>query len=813
MRHLSRKIISLLLVAGALGTMTTPSAAQPAAAAEQVVPPRLLRSEAATWPVGIEPGDPVTVRLVLTIGVDGHVTDSVILESSGEQFDAAARAAVETFEFEPARRSGQPIAVKVQYDYVVRPPEPEPAVDGAGGPSAPAESQAPAAPPPEAAPAEPIAERGLGAVPSTTGAGPAAPDDEGFGAVAQIEAPPREVTRRAVSGEELTKIPGTSGDAMRAIEVMPGVARTTSDDGDPIIRGAAWNETRTFVQGTTVPYIYHFGGVKSAFNSHLLDRVEMYPGNFSVRYGRAVGGIIDARVREPRTDAFHGILELSVLDSMALVEAPVTDQTSFAVAARRSNIDFVFENFVPDDAYNVVAAPLYWDYQAVVHHEIRPHHRLQLMAQGSHDSMRLIFSDPNQFDPALRGKVEVSSEYHFVQANLDSDLGAGVEQRLQLAAGTFDGIERLGPLAADFHFQVVASRGEWGLHLGERARLNLGYDVEGTVLHGKYAGPAPSQAEGDVNDEQRLGTIDLVRIEDTIGVIQPAVYAEAELRPADRLLLVPGVRLDYFSELDALSVDPRLSARYEAGDRTALKWGVGVFSQPPIYWESLRDLGNPELDPLHALHTSVGIEQRWSEHFELGVEGFYKRLTHRVVATEGSQPPRFINDGVGRIYGVELSARWKTEHTFAYLAYTLARSERRDRNEDWRLFENDQPHILALTASQDLGHHWELGGRFRLVSGNPYTAVTGAVYDASVDGYLPLYGRPFGERNPAFHQLDVRIEKGWELKHWKLSTYLDVQNVYNAQNQEGIDYSFDYTRRETYTGLPITPNLGVRGEL
>jgi hypothetical protein len=48
---------------------------------------------------------------------------------------------------------------------------------------------------------------------------------------------------------------------------------------------------------------------------------------------------------------------------------------------------------------------------------------------------------------------------------------------------------------------------------------------------------------------------------------------------------------------------------------------------------------------------------------------------------------------------------------------------------------------------------------------------------------------------------------------WRLTAFLDVQNVYNRANAEGAQYSYNYTQQKPNTGLPILPILGVRGEL
>ena len=225
-------------------------------------------------------------------------------------------------------------------------------------------------------------------------------------------------------------------------------------------------------------------------------------------------------------------------------------------------------------------------------------------------------------------------------------------------------------------------------------------------------------------------------------------------------------------------------------------------------------LGNPELEPYHALHTSLGVERGFGEALSLGIEGFYKWLYHRVVATAGGRPPYFVNDGTGRVVGVELSARVTPDRrSLGYLAYTLSRSQRRDRNEAWRLADIDQTHVLSLVASRDLGAGWSVGGRFRLVSGNPTTPVVAAVYDPRRDQYRPVYGALGSARADTFHQLDLRLEKTWHWRPVSLSAYLEVLNAYNRANAQGYRYSFDYQEREAVSGLPIFPNLGLRGEL
>jgi TonB-dependent receptor-like protein len=654
--------------------------------------------------------------------------------------------------------------------------------------------------PPAPAPADPPAENA-----------PADEDEDAYEAVAEVAAPPRQATQRSLDAGELTTVPGTAGDPLKAIEVLPGVGR--SSEGDPILRGAAQHESAVFIDGTSVPFLYHFGNLRSVVHPRLVESVDVYPGNFSVRYGRATGGIVEAKMRDPRRDGLHGEVELSLLDSSALIEGPLGSKLSFEAAARRSNIDFVFENFVPDDTFDVVVAPVYWDYQGALVYTPSADARVRLSFIGSKDATTLSFGDPSAENPALRGDVGGSIEFHRVQLAY-SDRYGDLQQQLQAYVGQQHLEQNVGP-NSETYFDVTdfGGRAEWELPISPELTLIAGLDVQGSAFEGAYRGSAAPSAEGGLetpdNVEDQI-TVDRA----TFLLLNPAAYVEARVLPTSRLLILPGIRFDYYHQNDAGTVNPRISQRYELSDALTLKSAVGWFSQPPLYYEAIVGVGNPSIQPYHALHVSAGAELRVSDGLSLDVEGFYKRLTSRIVSTEGSAPPRFVNDGRGRVIGLEMGAKYTSSFGLAaQVAYTLSRSERQDRDEGWRLFDQDQTHVLSLGLGYELGAGWRAGARFRYVTGNPVTPVTGSFYDAATDVYYPIFGAHNGDRDPAFQELDLRIEKAFRVGPGRLSAYLDVQNVYAAENAQGFTYSYDYREREATTGTPFFPNLGLRGEL
>jgi len=125
---------------------------------------------------------------------------------------------------------------------------------------------------------------------------------------------------------------------------------------------------------------------------------------------------------------------------------------------------------------------------------------------------------------------------------------------------------------------------------------------------------------------------------------------------------------------------------------------------------------------------------------------------------------------------------------------------------------------LVVLGSYRLGAGWEFGARFRVISGGLETPVARppslpAIYAAESGSYVPLQGEPYSRRLPTFHQLDVRLDKGWQFRAWRLGAYLDVQNVYNNAAVEAQGYNYNFSQSTPQRGLPIIPSVGLRGEL
>jgi hypothetical protein len=644
------------------------------------------------------------------------------------------------------------------------------------------------------------------------------PDKEAFRAVARIPPPPREVTRRTISKEEMTRIPGTRGDPLRAIELLPGVARPPFGTGVIIVRGSAPADTQLLLEGIPVGGgLYHFGGLTSFFAPRLIESIDFYPGNFSVRYGRKRGGIIEVSLSDPPRDKFHGVLDLNLIDGSAMVQGPITNNWEVAAAARRSWLDVTLGAALSAADVSTIAAPVYYDYQVMSTYRPSDKDKLRLLIYGSSDKFKLLFEQPGDADPAVSGNFRIQTQFHRAQVSWYRKVSDRVDHDLEVSMGTFDYEFGVGD-AFDFTLKGMEAyaRSEWRMRVTDKVRLISGLDV--VVLPGEvsYGGPPLQQQEsnpGGGGGGASTSNRSRFSASDKFVVLQPALYLESDIDLAP-LHIVLGSRIDYFHEVKEWSFDPRVALHYSLTPELRMKGGFGMFTQPPQFQESSPAFGNPYLKPTHTLHTGFGFDYEPSPGIKLGIEGFYKYLYDRVISTQYGLAPSFINGGKGRIYGMEVSARIDPRgRFFGYLSYTLSRSEREDRHEGYQAFDFDQPHILAVSGVVRLGRGWEGGLTFRLVAGNPATPIIGAVYNRDSGLYSPVYGATNSIRSPYFHRLDARVEKKWTFSAWSLAFYVDVQNAYNATNAEGIAYDFEYRRSVSIRGIPILPSLGLRGEL
>jgi len=624
----------------------------------------------------------------------------------------------------------------------------------------------------------------------------------------------REVTRQVLPAEEVARVAGTQGDTLGAVLNLPGVARSSFGGVSLVLRGAAPGDSRVFLGGQEIPVLYHFGGLRSTVNPRFLEAVEFVPGNFSVERGRAIGGIVDVRLRDPAPDLFRGEVSASFYDAGFALEGPLGGGWAGGAAFHRSWIDTLLPLVLPSDAnLTFDTAPRYYDYQFLASRPFRGG-TLRTLWFGSLDRIVLLFDRP-QADPKISGTVAARIMFHALQAELETPVAPRVRQKSSLQISLQQFRTSFGP-EFFFDLDVVQLSGRSAFTYRPTDSLSLTAGIDLVLSPAEVAVNAP-QIPKEGEPQPPVSTQPTIAAKVKATSYEPAAYLEATWEPVPGVSLTSGVRLDWYRQIQRWTLDPRVAARWELAPGTALKAGAGLFQQPPAPEESAETTGAPDLRAERALHLSAGVERRFGPVLDVELTGFYKKLDRLVVRNpatafdETAKP--YLSEGSGRIYGVEALVKARLgDRAFGWIAYTFQRSLREDGfGRPERRFDFDQPHILTAVGTWTFSPAWSLGTRFRYVSGNPDTPVEGSIFDAASGVYVPVYGAPNAARLPAFAQLDLRLDRTWTYTTWKLNLFLDVQNVTNRGNAEGFTYSYDYARRESLTGLPILPILGLEG--
>ncbi len=874
---------------GSSAVIKAPPADDAKAPTGQPTPPRVKGYVAPDYPPEAK-AEGLEAKVVLELEIDatGKVTRATVVDPAGHGFDESAIAAAKKLEFDPAKRAnGAPAPSRIFYRFSFTLTE-APANGGAGGAGANGSTAQTAAEQslggtvltsegdvPLAAAQVTLSRadgkgapvvlttnaeggflfRGIDAGAYTLRIDAAGFDPltvtediaggearevkyrldakgEGLEVTVRGERPPREVVKRTLQRREIDRIPGTNGDAIRSILNLPGVARPPAIAGLLLVRGSGPQDTQTFIDGTNVPLIYHFGGLSSVVPTEVLEKIDFYPGNFSTQYGRVQGGIVDVGLRTPKQDGYHGLLQADLVDVRGLFDGPLPGAKgwSFLLAARRSYIDAWLGPTLKAAGAGVTQAPVYYDYQALVEHNSSKLGRFRLGFFGSDDRLKLLV-DQAPGDPGLSGNIGLVTAFQRLQMLYENELGDTGKFRGVAAMGQDDIEFGLGPFFFLLNVRSITGRLELSERLLKGVTLNVGTDIQGGIGEVNLRLPAPSVPGQPAN--QPFSTRKYITLQQASSFLFPALYVEAELVPTARLRIVPGVRLDYSSFNQRFDISPRVNGRYDLVHefpRSTVKAGVGLFQQPPQFQEVVAPLGTPTLSSNRAIHYALGYEQEITRHLEGSAEAFVKQLDNLVVAKADASGlgTAYSNSGRGYVVGGEFLLKYKPDDRFfGWVAYTLSRSARQDApGQPEHLVSFDQTHILTILGSYRLGHGWEVGARFRLVSGNLITPSVCSPTSASCDANRTngLFFAPSGtytpiplttqntERLPLFHQLDLRVDKRWTFKTWQLSSYLDVQNVYNNQNAEAVGYNFNYTARQYVNGLPILPSIGVRAD-
>lgn len=636
-----------------------------------------------------------------------------------------------------------------------------------------------------------------------------------------------------LKAEQARALPGAFGDALRAVEAAPGVARTALGSGQLIVWGAAPQETKVLLDGMELPALYHFGGQRALLPTAFVDKLTLNPGAYGAEYGRALGGLVLIGAR-PIESGYHGEVAVDLLDASALLSASIGSRLRVQAAGRYSYLDRALTALSGTELGDFFPLPRYYDFQAQATLALREREELTATVIGAGDELRraraLADAQRAQAETWQRTFYRASLRY---QRHVAGGMHVSVQPWLGFDQNRYEASFGETPARLASRDLRYGARANVETPAGARLSVRAGVDVLGTFTQLEREGTLTRPPrEGDravfgqspgneVNaDAWSTHIADLATFL-MLALRLGALRVEPELRAGGMLLdgsrLLPRIgaappigtrRIDFYLE-------PRLRLRYRPTRRLEIVAATGLYHQPPEPADLSAVFGNPTLGPTRAVHASVGASVVITPELRVELAGFFRALDQLVARSPLVSPPlarALTQDGTGRSYGAQVQLQltpWR--NLSGFITYSISRSTRRDAPmKTERLSDFDQTHVLQVAARYVL-FGFGIGLRLRYTSGLPRTEVLSAYYDARGDEYQPVFGTTNGIRLPDFVQLDARLDRTFALpRKLALTIQLEVQNVTNQKNAEEAVYRFDFSRRDYITGLPMLAVLGAR---
>jgi TonB family protein len=714
-----------------------------------------IAPEPLSTPVEYPKGATGSAEVVLELAIDREGAVAGVKAVRGESpFSEAAVAAAAKWRFVPGLRGDRTVAVRLRYTVTFEPPAEEP------------EEEAPPVVPGVAPPPKPqeVVVHGQRRAPRAIG--------------------PGTVT---LSRDEARMIPGTFGDPLRAVEAQPGVVPIVSGLPQFFVRGAPPANVGFFIDGIEVPLLYHAFFGPSVLHPALVDSVTLHGGAPPVQYGRFAGPVVSAELT-PLARRYTGEASVRIVDAGLLgevpfggcegVEAPGCARGSVRLSGRYSYTGLIL-SLLGDAELD------YWDYQGHAAYALGKHDEIGIFAFGAFDHFE-------SGGATEQGGGEVL--FHRADVRWDHRDGKTVT-RVGVTGGMDEtgGVEDKTSQVKDRSIRVRASL---TTDLSDDVDVNAG--IEGRVEEYQIA-----------TDPLLLNFADYSRLFPNRTETSVGAYASLELRPTERILVVPGIRTDVYHDrgVTKAGVDPRIAAEFRVSRRVRFEQSIGIAHQRPNFVPNIPGAQVADLEGglQQALLWSSGIAVSLPAAFESRATVFRNGFFH-VLDPLGRRRDfgidRTVIDhrGTIRSAGLELKLERSYKHGIGgFFSYTLSRTVNSDGASE-SVTGFDRPHVAQLALLGEIGWGVTVG-----VRGVLYSGVPAMNYEGSPHFVDDQRGRPY-------FRTDVRVNKRWKLGGSKyIGVTADVLNATATREVVRVDCGQRCVER--FAGPVVLPSVGVEGGL
>ncbi|NNC95568.1 MAG: TonB-dependent receptor [Chitinophagales bacterium] len=620
-----------------------------------------------------------------------------------------------------------------------------------------------------------------------------------------VESP---VSLRTIGVNEIRRYPGGNQDISKVIQSLPGVGTTVSFRNDIIIRGGAPSENTFYVDGIETPIINHFatqgasGGPVGLINVDLIRGVNFYTGAFPVNRGNVISSVMDMKWSDGRDDRIGFNFTVGASEAGFSLEGPIGKKSTFILSARRSYLQFLFKLF------ELPFLPTYNDFQFKNKIRFNKKNELTIIGLGSYDQFDLnLEANETEDQLYILNNIPVNGQWHYT---------VGLKHRLYRDNGYWDFIISRNHLN-NFAYKYINN------DESNEANLNFDYnsdEIESKirienlrrikkfkVLYGVNYENAVYKNSSFVKNVTQAG-LDTFIVSSKLNINKYGLFASTSTTFFDsRLSASLGFRVDgndFNSEMKnpLNTFSPRASISLGITPEISFNMNAGIYFRLPPYtalgFTQEGKLLNKDLRHIRNKQLVAGFEYITKSNSKLSLEAFLKVYDRYPFLLQdsislgnlggdfgviGNDP--LMSVSTGKSYGTEFLFQQKLLKGFyGIVSYTLFWSRFSDKNGELIPSAWDSRHIISLTGGKKFKKNWEVGLRYRIAGGSPYTPIDQElssmvqIWDAAQQG-IPDYDLLNTERLSWFHQLDLRIDKKIYFKNFNLEIYLDIENVYN----------------------------------
>ena len=323
------------------------------------------------------------------------------------------------------------------------------------------------------------------------------------------------------------------------------------------------------------------------------------------------------------------------------------------------------------------------------------------------------------------------------------------------------------------------------------------------------------------------------------GIWKYAVYSQMKVT-IDRFSVTAGLRYDHVPYNHTSVVAPRIGLSYSITPVTKFNVAYGQYYQSPNYWMLMNPNNEYRLKHTYTHQQVAGIEHYFADDIKGTIEIYNKTYHNKpVYIADTTVDPLderlgFADTGEGRAQGLELFLQKKfADKWYGTFSYSLSKSEGKDPRIDrdkYYPWDFDYGNVMTLIGGYKfkfreskryqrfrestifpyiswmpfmVSDQLEISFRYSYSGGRPYTPED---YDFihrrwSKDSNADLNTARYDH----YSRLDIMVLRRFNFKKINLTTFLDIQNIFDRDNIWAIMYLEDGTTEMSlqYKQMPV----------